>query len=78
MALIPIVETCNLMIKAKNKREMWVVMLERIDGKWMKCIKMEYENVEQPTPLQGLERVYILPIGRPMSYDGLPMGLGPD
>ncbi|GJU78881.1 hypothetical protein Tco_1275951 [Tanacetum coccineum] len=78
MALIPIVDTCNLMIKPRT-REMWVVMLESENGWKMdevyydECVKME-----QPTLSKARRGAYIGPIGRPMGYDGLPMGLGPD
>ncbi|GJR80930.1 putative ribonuclease H-like domain-containing protein [Tanacetum coccineum] len=64
--------------QTKNKSEMWVVMLERDwMEKWMNCIKMEYGKMEQPTPLQALERDYILPIvAGPWVLMGFPWVLG--
>ncbi|GJY90526.1 hypothetical protein Tco_0505722 [Tanacetum coccineum] len=62
----------------KQERNVGCDVRERMDGKWMKFIKIENENMEQPTLSKARRGAYIGPIGRPMGYDGLPMGLGPD
>ncbi|GJS68502.1 hypothetical protein Tco_0683067 [Tanacetum coccineum] len=61
-----------------TKDETSGILKERMDGKWMKFIKMEC-NKWNNQPLSKARRglIYYMD-GRPMGYDGLPMGLGPD
>ncbi|GJY89109.1 hypothetical protein Tco_0503737 [Tanacetum coccineum] len=56
----------------------WNIDTDRMDGKWMKCIMLKCYKMEQRTLSKARRGAYIGPIGRPMGYDGLPMGLGPD
>ncbi|GJW14867.1 putative ribonuclease H-like domain-containing protein [Tanacetum coccineum] len=61
-----------------TKDETSGILKERMDGKWMKFIKMEYDKWNNQ-PLSKARRglIYYMD-GRPMGYDGLPMGLWPD
>ncbi|GKD63550.1 hypothetical protein Tco_1305658, partial [Tanacetum coccineum] len=74
-------ETCNLMIYQEQEREMWVVMFsERKYMEWMILLLYgKYGRNETTNPSPRLrEGLYSYMDGRPMSYDGLLMGLRPD
>ncbi|GKD74928.1 retrovirus-related pol polyprotein from transposon TNT 1-94 [Tanacetum coccineum] len=51
---------------------------DRMDGKIDELYYDEKLQMEQTTLSKARRGVYVGPIGRPMGYDGLPMGLGPD
>ncbi|GKG54074.1 hypothetical protein Tco_0557597, partial [Tanacetum coccineum] len=50
---------------------------DRMDGKMDELYYDEKLQMEQTTLSKARRGVYVGPIGRPMGYDGLPMGLGP-
>ncbi|GJT81676.1 hypothetical protein Tco_1056018 [Tanacetum coccineum] len=72
------VDTCNLMINQEQKRDVGCDVREKVWMEWMMFIRWNVTNgTTNPSPRLG-EGLYSTWIGRPMGYDGLPMGLGPD